>query len=1140
MTARGHSAETAAAKRVYSQLQEAVCGRQSTAGGDRAVNMIAAMMQNDGTRPRPDGLAALDELSTNAAHPYKLREQYAMIESSVPGAEKVLPEFAVLLQALRQHKHASAAFSTDAAGQAVGGSRAGSTVGSPVGSRNDSRFGSAAGSPSYRHHPPEQPFSAQRDHSGAAASGFGAHQQQDAETAPAIASAAAGATAHSRYRSTERTQVTNDVAAPAAAAYSVHRAGTAAIGADQSLGPDSRQFDGFSSGVAGIGGGGSSAAQHAVGHARDRLQSEPQLAADAISRIRRGGAGSDPGTPRAALPASTPPSAASADLSGWTPAGQRLRGPVALNGSDGTGPPSKPDSHHGNPLFGQDASTPLPKSWRSVGSGTGDIAAPPASRQSAGQPVLAEIGDLWHQFPSVPAGGSAEPEWHALRPHLTAYDVLQSAEAQRQPSAGPPLHSLPLAVQDASLVEDLLSAFDGVDGVYVRARTTTVEGQPHVAFALDAGRIDATLAEHVRLLLPICESVATLKRFVDTRSAAGWGSVAHAFAAGLRQLLADWSLFTAQLEHRALCGSLPLQALVSECQMPLRTLRLLAGLAAHASATSARGASLLDLLARAAAAAAGDAAARPRLQALLAAAAAPYFRVLHRWLAAGALDDPHAEFLVCEQPDGLRRRFEIRMRPAVAAAQAADGGTESQTQQLVPDVPAMLASSQAAILATGRYLNAVREGGLPAPRTLAADSPVVFDANGGFERAVRTAHTAASAAAVGLLSLAPAGGSAPPLAALKTLQQMMLLQPGAWLGAFLEGPAAAELAAPAGSASTEVLHSLLLQALRETGVPEEAAKAVRVVRDHRSVKSMHSNALDGPQRFVQAAAAAQGQAQAQGRQSVAGDSSTMRSHFMLSYEVTWPLSVLVPPLALAQYQMLFRLQFELATAQRDLAATAQLHKAARRLPGAAVLLAAADAVRCAMAHTLGQLQLYLATGVIAPALEVLQGELRGAKTLEEAAAAHEACIARLLRGCLLAGRSAALRHLTVCRKHASDFAALLLQKLPQVAAGQETGVTPRRGRAGDRARAASASLQGRLGADSFQRAVQQAEADFAAQLQGLICELARAHRAAREEGGVPRPELAALQRLIAGLGADNAMAITVAVEDALADAGLAV
>lgn len=53
-----------------------------------------------------------------------------------------------------------------------------------------------------------------------------------------------------------------------------------------------------------------------------------------------------------------------------------------------------------------------------------------------------------------------------------------------------------------------------------------------------------------------------------------------------------------------------------------------------------------------------------------------------------------------------------------------------------------------------------------------------------------------------------------------------------------------------------------------------------------------------------------------------------------------------------------------------------------------------------------------------------------------------------------------------------------------------------------------------------------------------IAELCAAHRAAREEGSAPRAELAALQELIAGLGADNGLAITVAVEDALADAGL--
>lgn len=55
-----------------------------------------------------------------------------------------------------------------------------------------------------------------------------------------------------------------------------------------------------------------------------------------------------------------------------------------------------------------------------------------------------------------------------------------------------------------TVVQDLLFAFDGLDGQYVRARRVAVEGQPHVAFALEASdRLDATLAEHVRVLLPV-------------------------------------------------------------------------------------------------------------------------------------------------------------------------------------------------------------------------------------------------------------------------------------------------------------------------------------------------------------------------------------------------------------------------------------------------------------------------------------------------------------------------------------------------------------------------------------------------------------------------------------------------------------
>jgi len=64
----------------------------------------------------------------------------------------------------------------------------------------------------------------------------------------------------------------------------------------------------------------------------------------------------------------------------------------------------------------------------------------------------------------------------------------------------------------------------------------------------------------------------------------------------------------------------------------------------------------------------------------------------------------------------------------------------------------------------------------------------------------------------------------------------------------------------------------------------------------------------------------------------------------------------------------------------------------------------------------------------------------------QAAVAHEACVARLLRGALLSRRPAALRHLQHCRQRVADFAAALSAPL---AAGSLLG---RGARTGERMR----------------------------------------------------------------------------------------
>lgn len=49
-----------------------------------------------------------------------------------------------------------------------------------------------------------------------------------------------------------------------------------------------------------------------------------------------------------------------------------------------------------------------------------------------------------------------------------------------------------------------------------------------------------------------------LERFVETRSAYGWGLVCHALAGALRSVLGDWHLHVSQMEHQQLQGKLDL------------------------------------------------------------------------------------------------------------------------------------------------------------------------------------------------------------------------------------------------------------------------------------------------------------------------------------------------------------------------------------------------------------------------------------------------------------------------------------------------------------------------------------------------------------------------------------------------------
>jgi gamma-tubulin complex component 2 len=177
------------------------------------------------------------------------------------------------------------------------------------------------------------------------------------------------------------------------------------------------------------------------------------------------------------------------------------------------------------------------------------------------------------------AGSPFVPPWALQRPYLTGRFLLQAqrgapsarvveqlfgaaaataskAGAGDQSHAPPPLSSLPVSVQEQLVLEDLLSAFMGLEGNYVKAKvldtwsTAAAEaGAPvaavsaseddesrlsRVAFVLDGLSLDKSLAALAERMLPCGGAYVGVQAFVSGAGQPERGLVAHALAAGLK------------------------------------------------------------------------------------------------------------------------------------------------------------------------------------------------------------------------------------------------------------------------------------------------------------------------------------------------------------------------------------------------------------------------------------------------------------------------------------------------------------------------------------------------------------------------------------------------------------------------------
>ena len=769
----------------------------------------------------------------------------------------------------------------------------------------------------------------------------------------------------------------------------------------------------------------------------------------------------------------------------------------------------------------------------------------------AADATLPSVGDLFSHSPALPAGLQAlhtavppPPVWSSLRPYLSGSFILDTSNAPS--TIGLELGAYPPAVQEALLVDDLLSAFLGTTGTLIKPKL--IGGR--MVFGMEyQGRLEPALHEMAIRMLPLCEYVVTLQRYVETRcSRYEWGRVCHALAAALRSVLYDWDLMVAQLESQLKAGKLTLQGLWYYVQPPMSALRFAATLAAEASVNKLRGASLLDMLASRCASSAGDAHINRLAHRLLRAASEPYFQSLEKWLCEGVVDDPWMEFMIIEDAsitvDSLTRdgqsgfwyqKYTIRPCNDPAAGKAYE-------------VPLFLSKAKDHILATGKYVNIIRACGRQPERPLPLGAKLDYDEGGRFLLLVTQAHKAASAAALDLLRRE--AGLLPGLAALK---KYFLLSQGDVLSHLMDA-GDADWGRMVGSVPLLQLQGALDMAVRASSASKDpAALKLKAALDHRSLLNMliaiTQNSLPtggeaGAQRLRPVTPAPM----TSGEKSTIGKQRSARESFMLSYQVPWPLSIVAPDAVLAQYQMIFRHLFELKWVERELvrmsgliATTDDLAVAHRRAQrkGTKSELSGVGAQTLARAYSLCQLAnnffrqylLYLTFEVLEPLWREFENSIKEADSLDEILEHHSLFLHKILKGCLLSRKVVVLRALLGLKDLALQFVKLADKHLSLnfAALDEEAeadlnfmgrplwGAEAQRARRAGRAAKMRAALAKTLENPGFAGPIAELRKRFLNRVGDFVAALAEAHKQAQAEKTDTREELEGLLNLIARL-----------------------
>ncbi|WVQ80641.1 hypothetical protein IAT38_002746 [Cryptococcus sp. DSM 104549] len=312
------------------------------------------------------------------------------------------------------------------------------------------------------------------------------------------------------------------------------------------------------------------------------------------------------------------------------------------------------------------------------------------------------------------------------------------------------LDGVPLEVQEAWICEDLLFVLQGVEGTLIRydAAYDPLDEEQRVKGAkwrVDPS-LDPSLLSLVERLLPLASFFTAVEASMESRNAPEYGMVSHALSSGIRVMLKEYRVLTAQLESLFLSSpTFTLQTLYFHLHPTLHTMSLLASLCLSLETDEAEleqsddsddddglggmaeelglggaglkglmknlkaqegliggggevlGGEVLGIICEREAIMSGDPTASTLHSTLLLHASQPYHKMLIQWISTGYLLDPFDEFMVKESghitkgvlesdytDEYWERRYTLRDGSSVGSTKASTGKATPITGAVPP------------------------------------------------------------------------------------------------------------------------------------------------------------------------------------------------------------------------------------------------------------------------------------------------------------------------------------------------------------------------------------------------------------------------------------------------------------------------